>query len=164
MATKITARQSLKKYQKGTALTEAVLVLNVFLIILGILIDTYYIVHAYEALNRATREALIIGSVLQKLQGEQKNIDLNESDYETCIKNDLDSYCHHMLIHWRVHKILESQHSGIKDDSLNITTTVKVDSPFKRVTLNVSGRVNGVTPLSYLLTLRVQESIAILGE
>lgn len=164
MATNITARQSLKKFQKGTALTEAVIVLPVLLIILGILIDTYYIVHAYEALNRATREAMIIGSVLQELEGQRQNISSNLNEYNNCLtapNND----CAHRLIHWRVRRILESQNSGIKDNSLDIKTVVpNVNLPFKRVTLFVSGRVNGVTPLSSLLTIRVQETVAILGE
>ncbi len=163
MATKITARQSLKKYQKGTALTEAVIVLPVLVIILGILIDTYYIVHAYEALNRATREAMIIGSVLQKLEGQQQNISSNLNQYENCLTAH-NIHCAHMLIHWRVRRILESQNSGIKDDSLDIKTVVDDNLPFNRVTLFVSGRVNGVTPLSSLLTIRVQETVAILGE
>jgi len=153
---------SAKKYQKGTALTEFAIVLPVILTILAVLIDTYHIFHAYQALNRATREAMIIGSVLQNLGGKRQNITPKLTQYKNCL-TARNQNCAHMLIHWRVLRILESQNSGIKDDSLDIKTVVDDNLPFNRVTLSVSGRVNGVTPLSSLLTIRVQETVAILG-
>jgi len=104
-------------------------------------VEFFFIADSYMTLSQTVREAAYAGISSQGHLGREENLNPDVDLYNGCMANTSTStQCAHVIVHWRVRRLVETHVPRIIPSSLNIISsfdvgtgyfTVKVDMRYK---------------------------------
>ena len=127
--------------QSGGALIETTLVLPVLLLVVFGISRFLYISQTYLSLNLISREAVLPASTTANAShGERVNLDPTSAEVEVCLQSaSPNGDCAHIIAHWRIRKLLKSNH--LDEHDFNFSSIRNTDGISVKIGTNPDSKI-----------------------